>query len=243
MGDTSPQDQMQSRQSRASPSIPNSRSVSKAQSKKYVCKYEGCTKAFTRSDHLQRHSLNHTAGQSTCPRCSVHFNRPDLLERHLARHKQKDEEAGGYGLGIMETRKRMWRDAEGNIVSKRPALSKDNPVIASSQEQPYSNSYPESYDTDSMHQYSGPLSPPVSMSSGSSLQNPQQQQQPTMNNMDDYWSSELVPPPHNGSSDMCDFLTNSSWGSQPFATAPSIDDNIFNPDTGTQKSSTMSRFS
>ncbi|OQU98513.1 Fungal specific transcription factor domain-containing protein [Cladophialophora immunda] len=35
---------------------------------------------------------------------------------------QKDEEAGGEGLGIVATRKRLWRDADGNIVSKRPSL-------------------------------------------------------------------------------------------------------------------------
>jgi hypothetical protein len=229
---------MQSRQSLTSYSVPNgnNKSVSKGQSKKYVCKYEGCTKEFTRSDHLQRHSLNHTAGQSTCPRCSVHFNRPDLLERHLTRHKQRDDEAGGYGLGIMETRKRMWRDAEGNIVTKRPTLSKNNPVVAALQEHPYSNAYTEDYEIDSMHDYGGPLSPPISMSSGSSVQIPQQQQ-PMMNNMDEYWSSDLAPALQNGSSDMCDFLANSSWGSQTFAAAPGIDENIFNPDTGMQKSS------
>lgn len=28
---------------------------------------------------MQRHALNHTVGESTCPRCNAHFKRPDLL--------------------------------------------------------------------------------------------------------------------------------------------------------------------
>lgn len=42
-------------------------------------------------------------------------------ERHMQRHEQKDAEAGGPGRGIVETRKRMWLDADGQtIVAKRP---------------------------------------------------------------------------------------------------------------------------
>ena len=48
-------------------------------------------------------------------------------DRHLIRHKQKDEEAGGVGLGVVETRKRLWRDADGNIVHKRPSLTNQLP--------------------------------------------------------------------------------------------------------------------
>jgi uncharacterized Zn-finger protein len=58
----------------------NSASASRAvASKKYPCTHAGCDKAFTRSDHLARHALNHLPGKSTCPRCFCHFNRPDLL--------------------------------------------------------------------------------------------------------------------------------------------------------------------
>jgi uncharacterized Zn-finger protein len=45
----------------------------------FVCTHAGCTKRFTRAEHLQRHALNHTSGSSTCPRCRAHFKRPDLL--------------------------------------------------------------------------------------------------------------------------------------------------------------------
>lgn len=232
---TDNESQIHTRQSVAS-NPPAGRMSSKESTKKHVCKYEGCNKSFTRSDHLQRHSLNHTTGQSTCPRCSVHFNRPDLLDRHLARHKQKDEEAGGYGLGVMETRKRMWRDSEGNIVSKRPTLPQNNPAATSSQEYFSSNgSYLEaSYEEDLMNQYTEPLSPPTSMSSASSVKR-QQQRQALINNQDEYWDPRLNAPLENGGSlEMCEFLANSSWGSQSFAAteASGVDNDIFNPDTG-----------
>ncbi|RQM06052.1 hypothetical protein DH86_00002362 [Scytalidium sp. 3C] len=46
------------------------------------------------------------------------------MQRHLARHKEKDDEAGGEGLGVLATRKRLWRDENGNIVnSRRPSLA------------------------------------------------------------------------------------------------------------------------
>ncbi|KAH8805537.1 hypothetical protein F5884DRAFT_450170 [Xylogone sp. PMI_703] len=98
--------------------------------KKFPCAHPGCGKSFSRSEHLHRHALNHQDGNSTCQRCSAHFRRRDLLERHLQRHKEKDDEAGGEGLGILATRKRLWRDANGNIVnSRRPSLS-DSKEIA-----------------------------------------------------------------------------------------------------------------
>lgn len=37
----------------------------------------------------------------------------------MARHKEKDDEAGGEGLGVLATRKRLWRDASGAIVNAR----------------------------------------------------------------------------------------------------------------------------
>ncbi|EHK99881.1 hypothetical protein M7I_4206 [Glarea lozoyensis 74030] len=59
-------------------------------------------------------------------RCSAHFRRRDLLDRHMARHKEKDDEAGGEGLGVLATRKRLWRDETGKIVnSRRPSYTTD----------------------------------------------------------------------------------------------------------------------
>lgn len=37
----------------------------------------------------------------------------------MSRHKEKDDEAGGEGLGVLATRKRLWRDTDGKIVNAR----------------------------------------------------------------------------------------------------------------------------
>lgn len=47
--------------------------------KSFACTHQGCTKRFTRAEHLHRHALNHTSGGSTCTLCRAHFKRPDLL--------------------------------------------------------------------------------------------------------------------------------------------------------------------
>ncbi|EOD47975.1 putative krueppel c2h2-type zinc finger protein [Neofusicoccum parvum UCRNP2] len=135
--------------------------------KKFACAFEGCGRAFTRSEHLQRHLLNHTAGESTCERCRAHFKRKDLLERHMQRHRQKDEEAGGEGAGVLNTRKRMWKDHEGNIVTKRPNLGKKSAHRAS----PSSDQHQRSLSTSSAGSQEDvvralhgepPISPPIS---------------------------------------------------------------------------------
>ena len=57
--------------------------------------------------------------------CNLLFNNRVLtvvsicIDRHMARHKEKDDEAGGEGLGVLATRKRLWRDTDGNIVNAR----------------------------------------------------------------------------------------------------------------------------
>lgn len=96
--------------------MPN-RKDSLVSEKKFVCNFEGCSRAFTRHEHLQRHSQNHDGSDHTCDRCRAHFKRRDLLDRHVLRHRQKDAEGGA-----LMTRKRSWKDADGNIVSKRPTL-------------------------------------------------------------------------------------------------------------------------
>ncbi|KAI0012442.1 fungal-specific transcription factor domain-containing protein [Xylariaceae sp. FL0662B] len=91
--------------------------------RRFTCTHEGCGRSFSRSEHLHRHQKNHTDGDATCPRCRAHFKRQDLLDRHMNRHRQKDEAAGGDGNGILNTRKRMWKDHDGKIVHKRPTDS------------------------------------------------------------------------------------------------------------------------
>ncbi|KAJ8121639.1 hypothetical protein ONZ43_g1959 [Nemania bipapillata] len=88
--------------------------------KRFACTYPGCNKRFTRAEHVQRHALNHTAGQYTCLDCRAHFKRPDLLKRHMIRHRQKEKEADGPGGGVLNTRKRSWKTLTGEVVEKRP---------------------------------------------------------------------------------------------------------------------------
>ncbi|KAG5654912.1 hypothetical protein KAF25_010957 [Fusarium avenaceum] len=107
--------------------------------KSFECTHPGCTKRFTRAEHLQRHALNHQSRGSSCDICRAHFKRPDLLSectdslekaisdvsqgRHMERHRQKDIEAGGTGFGILDTRKRAWEAPDGSVVEKRPCRS------------------------------------------------------------------------------------------------------------------------
>ncbi|KAI4594185.1 hypothetical protein KJ359_008460 [Pestalotiopsis sp. 9143b] len=48
-------------------------------------------------------------------------------ERHLNRHRQKDEEAGGEGSGVLNTRKRSWKAPDGTVVAKKPSVSDQQP--------------------------------------------------------------------------------------------------------------------
>ncbi|KIW15393.1 hypothetical protein PV08_05439 [Exophiala spinifera] len=154
-------------------------------------------------------------------------------DRHMARHRQKDEEAGGEGLGVIESRKKLWRDADGKIVSKRPAQGEA--CRASAKKQATDGSYPshagstittEGCNPQTMI-HAEPLSPPKSMLSAESL---------------DHFSHQLPELPadrdfidHTAGPDMFDFLANSSWGSHT-STSLGITgemplDDMFNPDT------------
>ena len=55
--------------------------------KPYVCKWEGCTWKFARSDELTRHMRKHT-GQKPfkCAHCDRCFSRSDHLSLHAKRH-------------------------------------------------------------------------------------------------------------------------------------------------------------
>ncbi|PSN59480.1 hypothetical protein BS50DRAFT_594530 [Corynespora cassiicola Philippines] len=86
-------------------------------------------------------------------------------ERHMARHRQKDEEAGAEGCGILNTRKRMWKDAEGNIVTKKPTLDRNAPGH-SHQLSPSLNEDDlqalEGFVPFNPHDEAAPISPPIS---------------------------------------------------------------------------------
>ncbi|TID12927.1 hypothetical protein E2P81_ATG09895 [Venturia nashicola] len=198
--------------------------------KRFACTYDGCGKRFTRSDHLQRHYLNHKGGDNTCPRCNLHFKRPDLLERHLVRHQEKDEEAGGEGLGDLQTRKKLWRDADGRIVTKRPTQNanqqharKKQPEVTEESLQGQDNYFNQNVYQDLSTVL---LSPPGTLLS--------------IDSSDQF--SQLSPghplPEQNqvAQDGMFDFLSNSTWGDLPDgpldmqSDAPM--DDIFRPDTG-----------
>jgi hypothetical protein len=81
----------------------------------------------------------------------------------MSRHRQKDEEAGAEGCGVLNTRKRMWKDAEGKIVTKKPNLSNEgqkSPSLSQPQNKDLLQSLPE-FAAFPTHQ-GFPLSPPAS---------------------------------------------------------------------------------
>ncbi|KAH8800825.1 hypothetical protein F5884DRAFT_808950 [Xylogone sp. PMI_703] len=104
--------------------------------KKFSCTFPGCNKGYSRSEHLQRHALNHEDGGSTCERCSAHFKRPDLFELHLKRHKERDDKADGEGLGNLRTRKKLRRDAKENIVVSKKAVAAPTTMATANVTQP-----------------------------------------------------------------------------------------------------------
>ena len=151
----------------------------------------------------------------------------------MVRHREKDDAAGGEGLGVVETRKRMWRDANGNITTKRPKLP-EYPSQEKGFTAGYSslNGFDNSYD---LQEVIEPLSPPRSLfSSGSAGQSQQELSVATFSN--EPWATEPLPAFMDTAPEACDFLENSSWGSQPsHSTLPTGEgsyNDIFNPDTG-----------
>ncbi|CDM36144.1 Transcription factor, fungi [Penicillium roqueforti FM164] len=132
---------------------------------KHPCQHPGCSKSFTRAEHLRRHALNHEQARNgyTCERCSVHFQRSDLLARHVERHQKRDLEAGGPGQGTLKTRKRTRRAEDGSIVVRpsqrqlRTAAAARSPISANSTSQE-----PELRDEVEYFNDNVPLSPPGS---------------------------------------------------------------------------------
>ncbi|KAE8400760.1 major facilitator superfamily domain-containing protein [Aspergillus pseudonomiae] len=123
--------------------------------KTHACKYPGCEKSFTRAEHLRRHALNHEQP------------RKGFTSRHMLRHDKRDEEAGGPGLGVLNTRKRTRRARDGTIIvrpsqremrsrgrSTTASLSSGQDLVAEEEEEPMDEA---------------PLSPPISGSDPTSL--------------------------------------------------------------------------
>jgi hypothetical protein len=154
----------------------------------------------------------------------------DFIEdRHMLRHQQKDEEAGGKGLGVVCTRKRLWRDADGNIVTERPRSIQRSDASSTSFENLASNN-----EDNRPQVYEPPVSPPPSLTgTGPRIQ-------------DDF--SCFVAPKYlqagfdfpslmNGEQKTSDFFVESHRTSQPSeplaAASNNVDFNdVFIPDTG-----------
>ncbi|GES65216.1 C2H2 finger domain transcription factor [Aspergillus terreus] len=128
--------------------------------KNHVCQWPSCGKSFTRAEHLRRHALNHEQAQN------------GYTSRHMMRHAKRDEEAGGPGLGVLETRKRTRRAGDGTIITRppkrqsRPAHSQSTTSssisIASSRDQGH-------FELDAHTPHGAPVSPPGSASDPPSL--------------------------------------------------------------------------
>lgn len=77
----------------SSRSASNSR-ASSPRPKRYLCDFEGCTKAYSRpsllEQHLQTH-YNYRPFQCDFPNCDESFIRKDHLERHKLKHLSEDE--------------------------------------------------------------------------------------------------------------------------------------------------------
>lgn len=169
----------------------------------------------------------------------------------MARHKEKDAEAGGEGLGKLLTRKRLWRDSTGQIVAKRrPEHEKRSRIsVSSSQSGNTSNGLAEVGDScqspdrnNSTSSQTGPLlSPPGSHSMPESVSGIENLENAHGADSTEQWPIPMDDPTPplpqlDLGADSYDFLCNAAWGSQPLqSTNPGADlpfDDIFGPDTG-----------
>lgn len=170
----------------------------------------------------------------------------------MARHRQKDEEAGAEGCGILNTRKRMWKDADGNIVAKKPALENANVNASASQPLSAPRSSTSSSSEDPLqslsdfaafhhHNEGAPISPPISHNASLGHS--------TLDDHDSGIASGYPPTLDANALSTSDSFSPSAidqqfWSSnlpqpqpepEPFATTTTFDDapfdDIFNPDT------------
>lgn len=102
------------------PPIKRRRASRAGQARRFECKYPGCEKRYSRSEHLQRHALNHAPRQiyrCEVPRCGLTFVRADLYSRHKARH-----DAGSSSIP---------RERESTHSEPRTVQSEDNELLDS----------------------------------------------------------------------------------------------------------------
>ena len=152
----------------------------------------------------------------------------------MLRHQQKDEEAGGEGLGVVCTRKRLWRDADGNIVTKRPRSTQRSSTSSASASADFER-MPSEHPNRQSQAYEQPLSPPPSLANAETR-------------IQDDFSCFVAPEdlqagfdfPPLMENDTMDFFIDTPWPSQPLEPLPTLSDSVgfdetFNPDTGKMK--------
>ncbi|KAM0341373.1 hypothetical protein ACHAPU_010016 [Fusarium lateritium] len=68
--------------------------ISKAKKGVPVHRCNQCPKTFSRAEHLRRHQLSHSPAELRCPipNCNKPFYRKDLLDRHVQKHDQDDQD-------------------------------------------------------------------------------------------------------------------------------------------------------
>lgn len=143
----------------------------------------------------------------------------------MARHKEKDVEAGGEGLGFLATRKRLWRDSDGNIVNCRRPYSQEHHQakrrqISGSPEQRRRSSAGSIIEI--QKPIAAPLSPPISLPSTASISgsvpytsNDQVHDGGSRGRILEDGAMFFVDPMLSAASDDFDnFLCNSGWGAQ-----------------------------
>jgi hypothetical protein len=160
----------------------------------------------------------------------------------MARHKEKDDEAGGEGLGRLQTRKKLWRDSTGAVVTKRRPEHEKRSLSPAPPSKRLKIQDGSSQSVDGLsNQKDLPTSPlrsineqildrPDAVESGGIAREPSQP--------DDLWPtlSEDAPLPGDEGTgvESYEFLCNASWGSQSQERTSNdiLYNDFFAPDTG-----------
>jgi len=177
----------------------------------------------------------------------------------MARHKEKDDEAGGEGLGFLATRKRLWRDSDGNIVNCRRPYSQEHQIkrrqLGGSPEAAVRRRSSVGNKIEEQEPNAAPLSPPISIPSTASVSGAGTYSHDHIHDgiggsggilengpmLQETWNVDPMLSATSTAVDDFDFLCNSGWANQArpnsFETfmGPGSDlpyDDLFKPDTG-----------
>jgi hypothetical protein len=160
----------------------------------------------------------------------------------MTRHKEKDDEAGGEGLGKLLTRKRLWRDSTGAIIAdRRPEHEKKRkrPSMTSQDANSRVHGGMMESSTPPSNDPRAPISPPTSDPNDSERHGNMGHAPPP----DEHWQipiDDALLALDEPIMDSFDFLSNASWGNQPLQgqygqgglNGDLPFDDLFGPDTG-----------